>query len=187
MIAQLGRGWDRASGSSEAQWVELTDKLRISRDGLNAYVEALHAKGSQGFSVFDAVGRVASGEAPFELSFASRDAHDEQSYNHLVDRAAELGRTHEAVGDGPALSLIRRDEWSLQWQEDILDSARTLRKVLDRLKRAEHGLARELGLRSDPDLEAPRRARLKAPRASRGAGRARSLACPGHVVGASRR
>ena len=60
---------------------------------------------------------------PFELSFASKDAHDEQSYKRLATVVAELGRTHEAAGDGPALSLIRSDEWSFQWEADILGSA----------------------------------------------------------------
>ena len=171
VIAQLGRGWDRASGPGEAQWIELTDKLRVSRDWLNAYVEALHAKGSQGFSVFDALGRVASGDAPFELSFASKDAHDEQSYKRLATVVAELGRTHEAAGDGPALSLIRSDEWSFQWEADILGSAQAFREALDRLKRSEHRLARELGLRPDPNIEEQRRARLRAlaPRTEPGA------------------
>ena len=66
VIAQLGRGWDRESSSIEAQWIELTDKLRVFRDWLNAYAQALHARGSPGFSVFDALGRIASGKAPFE-------------------------------------------------------------------------------------------------------------------------
>ena len=71
---------------------------------LNAYVMALHAKHSQGFSVFDAVGRVADGGAPFEISYASRDAHDEESYKRLVTLAAELGRTYAVVRstEGPA-------------------------------------------------------------------------------------
>ena len=171
VIAQLGRGWDRASSSIEVQWIELTDNLRVFRDWLNAYVQALHAKGSPGFSVFDALGRIASGKAPFELSFASKDAHDEQSYKRLVALVAELGRIHEAVGDGPALSLIRSDEWSFQWEAAILGSAQVFREALDRLKRAEHRLARELGLRPDPNIEAQRRTRLiaLAPRAEPGA------------------
>ena len=171
VIAQLGRGWDRASDSVEAQWIELTDNLRVFRDWLNAYVGALHAKGSQGFSVFDALGRIASGKAPFELSFASNDTHDEQSYKRLLAVVAELGRTHEAIGDGPVLSLIRSDEWSFRWEADLLGSAQAFREALDRMRRSENRLARELGLRPDPNIEAPRRARLMAlaPRAEPGA------------------
>ena len=171
VLGQLGRGWDRASEGKEENWVELTEDLRLSRDQLNAYVEALHAKGSQGFSVFDAVASVARGAPPFEISFASKDAHDEQSYKRLVNLAADLGRMHAVVGTGPPLSLIRGKEWSFQWEMEVLVAIESLRAALDDVKRTEHALARELGLRSDPDLEAARRARLKAlaPRLERGA------------------
>ncbi|MYF24806.1 MAG: DUF4011 domain-containing protein, partial [Nitrospira sp. SB0678_bin_10] len=171
VLAQLGRGWDRASGGTEEAWIEVTEKLKLSRDQLNAYVEALHAKGSQGFSVFDAVSSVAQGEPPFEISFASKDAHDEASYNRLVNLAGDLGRTHAVVGTGPSLSLIRGEEWSFRWEAEVLEVIESLRAALDELKRAEHALARDLGLRSDPKLAAGRRARLKglAPRVERGA------------------
>ena len=171
VLAQLGRGWDRASGGTEEKWIEVTEDLRLSRDQLNAYVEALHAKGSQGFSVFDAVALVSQGEPPFEVVFECKDAHDEESYKRLVKLASDLGRTHAVVGTGPNLSLIRGEEWSFQWEMEVLVAIEALRVALDGLKRAEHMLARELGLRSDPKLEAGRRTRLKAlaPRVARGA------------------
>ena len=171
VLAQLGRGWERASGGTEEKWIEVTGDLRLSRDRLNAYVEALHAKGSQGFSVFDAISSVTPGKPPFEISFASKDAHDEESYKHLVNIAADLGRMHAVVGTGPPLSLIRREEWSFQWEMEVLVAIESLQAALDELKRAEHVLSREFGLRSDTKLEAGRRARLKAlaPRVERGA------------------
>ena len=171
VLAQLGRGWERASGSSEEKWIEVTEELRLSRDQLNAYVEALHAKGAQAFSVFDAVALVAQGAPPVEFSFASKDAHDEESYKRLVNLAAELGLTHAVAGKGPALSLVCSEDWSFKWEAEFLEAAEALRTALDDLKRAEHALARELGLRSDPNLEAERRVRLKAlaPRLKRGA------------------
>ena len=149
----------------------MTDELQLSRDRLNAYVEALHAKGSQGFSVFDAVGRAASGKAPFELEFDSKDAHDEESYKRLVTLAVDLGRTYAVVGTGPPLSLIRGEDWSYRWEAELLEAAADVRSALGELKRAEHVLARELGLRPDPNLEAVRRERLKAlaPRVEHGA------------------
>ena len=171
VLAQLGRGWDRASGGTEEKWIEENEKLKLSRDQLNAYVEALHAKGEQGFSVFDAVAWVAPGKPPFETSFASKDAHDKESYKRLLNLAADLGRTHAVVGAGPPLSLVRREEFSFQWEMELLVAIESLREALDELKRAEHTLARELGLRSDSKLDAARRARLKAlaPRVKRGA------------------
>ena len=170
VLAQLGRSWDRASGRTKEKWGEVTEELKLSRDRLNAYVKALHAKGSQGFSVFDAVGRAASGEAPFEICYPSKDAHDEESYKRAVTLAAELGQVHAVVGSGPALRLIGSEEWSYRWEADILEAAESLRMALADLHRAEHALARELGLRSDPAIDARRRGRLEAlaPRAAQG-------------------
>ena len=171
VVAQLGRGWNRASDGTEEKWIEINEDLRLSRDQLNGYVEALHAKGSQGFSVFDAVASVAQGEPPFEVSFESKDAHDKESYKRLLNLASELGRMHAVVGTGPPLSLVCRKEWSYQWEMEFLVAIESLRAALNELKRTEHTLTRELGLRSDPKLEAARRARLKAlsPRVARGA------------------
>ncbi len=162
VVAQLGRGWDRASGTAAEKWIEVTEELRVSRDRLNDYVEALHSKGTQGFSVFDAISSVAPDGPTFEISFPSRDAHDEESYKRLVNLASDLGQTYAAVGNGPPLLLIRRKEWSFRWEGKILKTIAALRAALDKLKRAEHSLARELGLRSDPKLEVGRRERLKA-------------------------
>ena len=91
-------------------------RTEILWDKLNAYVEAIHAKGSQGFSVFDAVALVAHGEPPFDISFASKDAHDEESYKRLAKLAADLGRTHKVVGTGAPLLLVGREEFSFRWQ-----------------------------------------------------------------------
>ena len=162
VIAQLGRGWERASDATEAQWIEITNSLQLSRDQLNAYVEALHAKGPQGFSVFEAVGLAAGGEASIAMTYPARDAHDAESYKRLVELAAELGRTHAVVANGPALSLIRTDEWSYRWEAEILEAAETFGEALDELRRAEHRLAREFGLVSDPQVAAVRRTRLQA-------------------------
>ena len=89
----------------------------------------------------------------------------------MVNLAADLGRMHAVVRAGPPLSLIRRKEFSFRWQGELLEAVEALQTALPRLRRAEHALARELGLRSDPELEAGRRARLKAlsPRLERGA------------------
>ncbi len=171
VLAQLGRGWDRAAGGSEQQWTGVTRRLRLSRDQLNAYVEALHAKGSQGFSAFEAVALIARDAPPsFRISFASRDAHDEQSYERLAQLAADLGRTHEVARAGPPLGLVEREEFSFRWQGEFLQATVSLRAALDELRQAERTLAGELGLCADPELQAARRVRLKAlaPRAESG-------------------
>ena len=112
--------------------------------------------------MFEAISSVAPGTPPFNISLSGKDAHDERSYKHLVNLAAELGRIHTVVGKEPPLSLIRGEKWSFQWEMKLLIVIQSLQAALDELKRAEHSLARELGLLSDPRLETGRRDRLKA-------------------------
>ena len=162
VITQLGRGWDRASGAVEEQWVEVTQELMLHRDKLNAYVKALHARGTQGFSVFEAVGRVVTGEGAFTISYASKDAHDVQNYKRLVTLAADLDRVYKVVGSGPVLSMIGCEQWSHQWERDMLTAVAALRQSLSNLKQAESALTHELGLRTDQDLSVQRRSCLKA-------------------------
>ena len=162
VIRQLGRGWDRAAEGVESEWIAVTDELQFSRDQLNDYVQALHAKGSHGFSVFEAVGRAVRGDAPFELSFPSKDAHDVASYRRLVSLAAETARVHAIASQGPPLSLVGNSEWSFQWQNAILGTAQDVRSSLGKLREAERALSSALGLGVDDPLSAQRRARLKA-------------------------
>lgn len=162
VIYQLGRGWNRICGDTETEWIEVTDELKLSRDRLNAYVEALHAKGSHGFSVFDAIGRIVGGETSFKLFFRSKDAHDQKSYRQLVALAGETAQVHAVASQGPPLSLVDREEWSFQWEAEILKAAARFRVSLEKLRKAEHAFSSQLGLRADGALSAERRSRLKA-------------------------
>ncbi|MBB3713507.1 very-short-patch-repair endonuclease [Limimaricola variabilis] len=155
VLAQLGRGWDRAAAGDEAEWVEVTEDLRLTRDQLNAYVAALHRKGRQGFSVFDAIGRVAAGEPDFRLVFPGPDAHDFASYARLRDMAGDLERLAEVAGRDAPVDLLAGAEWSFDWQERFLAAAATLGRAARGQNRALGGLCDRLGL-------APEAARMTA-------------------------
>lgn len=157
VLAQLGRSWDRASGARAQDWIRVAEDLRLTRDQLNAYVDALHRPGTQGFSVYQAIGKAAQGDPGFGLRFESKDCHDEARWRQLRDLAADLGARHRTVADldpaGP-LALLDRGEWSFGWQDGFLDSARALRLARRRLTDAVAALAAALGLSPDR-AEAP--------------------------------
>ncbi|PHP26572.1 DUF4011 domain-containing protein [Limimaricola cinnabarinus] len=146
VLAQLGRGWDRAAEGDGADWIEVTEDLRLTRDRLNAYVAALHRKGRQGFSVFEAIGRVAAGAPPFRLSFAAWDAHDAPSYARLRDLAAELERLAQVAGRDAPGDLLAGAEWSFDWQERFLDAAAALGAAARAQNKALGVLCDRLGL-----------------------------------------
>lgn len=162
VISQLGRGWDRMSQGGDTEWVQVTESLRVSRDQLNGYVQALHEAGSQGFSVFTAIGRVVKHrDVKFEVSFESKDAHDAESYGRLVSLAKDTARVHAIASQGPALSLIEKEDWSFQWQAAFLEKTKAYRASLEKLREAEGVLSKALGIRVDTVLSYGRRANIK--------------------------
>ncbi|WP_341485681.1 DUF3320 domain-containing protein [Thioclava sp. GXIMD4215] len=146
VLAQLGRSWARASSASEAEWIRVTDDLTVTREQLNAYVAALHAKGTQGFSVFQAIGKAAGPAQPFSLSFANKDAHDAQSYMHLRKLSEALGRCHDIIAGRAPLPLIEAAEWSFGWQADLLERGAKLSLATQELSEAAEALAHQAGL-----------------------------------------
>ncbi|AVI58428.1 DNA helicase (plasmid) [Paracoccus yeei] len=161
VLAQLGRSWDRASAADAQDWVRVAEDLRLTRDQLNAYVDALHRPGTQGFSVYQAIGRVAGGTPGFALRFDNKDCHDQAGFQRLRTLAADLGARHRIVAgldpQGP-LSLLDRGEWSFGWQDRYLDSARALRRARAAASEAGQALAARLGLTgadaAHPDIAA---------------------------------
>ncbi|MEL1751523.1 hypothetical protein, partial [Acinetobacter baumannii] len=75
--------WDRASAANAQDWVRVAEDLRLTRDQLNAYVDALHRPSTQGFSVYQAIGRVAGGTPGFALRFDNKDCHDQAGFQRL--------------------------------------------------------------------------------------------------------
>ncbi|MGH1370060.1 MAG: DUF4011 domain-containing protein [Maritimibacter sp.] len=149
VLNQLGRSWDRQGRVSETEWIQVTDDLSITRTQLNDYVAALHRKGTQGFSVYEAVGQAARTEVSFELSFDNKDAHDAESYAHLRALAEAVGRRYQIVRDRPALPLVGAEEWSFGWQTELLSRSENLRKATRELAEHAASLTALCGLAND--------------------------------------
>ena len=78
-IDQLKASWEAAAGNAADEWVDVNEQLRIRRDELNNYVEALHRPAPSGWTVFDALGVCVSGHDDFapELGWDETVEHDE--------------------------------------------------------------------------------------------------------------
>lgn len=156
-LTQLKQSWESASHFEEKEWVQVNERLRLRRDELNGYVDALHHRYSNGLTAYDAIGIALKGDgqhAPL-LSFQSKDAHDEARYAHLADLAAEVGRVYRAVPRQPSFALVDRAEWSSSWQETLLSSTSTFGQALGQLQKAFSAFLQQLGLAdlSDVSLE----------------------------------
>ncbi|MEQ4617589.1 MAG: DUF4011 domain-containing protein, partial [Corticimicrobacter sp.] len=148
VFQQLGRSWERATSQAQDNWVRVTDELRMTRDQLNDYVTQLHLPGTQGFSIYQAIGRAVGSHVPFTLQFDNKDCHDEESWRRLRNLAIELGQRHTIIADlllDGALSLVPSGEWSYSWQDTLLNAAQRLKSALRELETAREAIADLLG------------------------------------------
>jgi very-short-patch-repair endonuclease len=156
VISQLGAAWDRSADACDAEWVNVTSKLKVDRDTLNSYVEALHKKGTHGFSAFRAIGIVAGTEGVFQLSFKSMSAHDATTYAKLEEVVIDAARTYPVVKDCTALQSISNEEWSFAWQNELLLLSDKLSAACEALAGKAVAFEVSLGTSSEADLSLDR-------------------------------
>lgn len=132
-VGQLKSSWEHGGRTDASEWVAINERLRIRRDELNAYVEALHKRYPNGWTPYLALGtalRTTDEVAP-NLAWSDRDAHDEKALRDLEELAAELGLVFSSVERQPVLNLVDVGEWSSTWQETLLAAAQSLKNAVD--------------------------------------------------------
>lgn len=147
-FSQLKRSWEHQGKDTSAQWVSLNERLRLRRDELNAYADALHRKAANGLTPYLAMGIATAGteqHAPV-LHWLSMDAHNDRAYLDLEELASRLGITLGAVTMRPVLQLIHVEEWSNAWQEKLLAAARLLARSSVDMKAAFKKLSPRFGV-----------------------------------------
>lgn len=132
VLQQLDRAWTSRGRLKEAEWAAHANKIRSLRDRLNKFVDVLHKRWPNGWSVFEAIGLVVreAGSAIPKLSWPEGTAHDVKQMEALRDvvRRLELNR-RAAESGGAQMALLVRTEWSNAWQEAIVGTARQVIKA----------------------------------------------------------
>jgi very-short-patch-repair endonuclease len=152
-LGQLKAAWEHGSGVDASEWVAINERLRIHRDQLNAYVEALHKRYPNGWTPYLALGiALKSGDTPApNLSWNERDAHDPEALRALEDLAAEAGLVFTSVERHPALDLVDAQDWSSGWQETLIAAAQSFRNAAELLQDATSAFLACLGLAAKDD------------------------------------
>jgi RecA/RadA recombinase len=147
-LGQLKAAWEHGSGTDASEWLAVNERLKVHRDQLNAYVEALHKRYANGWTPYLALGvalKAAEAPAP-DLSWPERDAHDVETLRHLEELAAEAGLAFASVERRPALDIVDVEEWTSGWQEALIAAAASLRGAADLLQNAVRTYLTTLGL-----------------------------------------
>lgn len=134
-LAQLKASWEHGERTDPAEWVAVNERLKLRRDTLNAYVEALHKPYPNGWTPYLALGialRAAEASAP-DLAWPRGLTHDAQTLTMLEALAAEVGLVFASVERRPALDLVDIEDASATRQEELLSTAQSLRNAADLL------------------------------------------------------
>ncbi|WP_349361325.1 DUF4011 domain-containing protein [Stappia sp.] len=153
-LGQLKSAWEEGGAADLDEWIEINERLRLRRDELNAYVEALHRRHANGWSPFMALGLAlhkAEMPAP-ELAWSERETRDAEALRALEDLAENLGHVFASVERRPGLELVDLESWSSGAQDAVLAAAQALADAI------ETGLAELSAFRESLGLEGERRA-----------------------------
>ena len=147
-LAQLKSAWEHGGRADTSAWITVNERLKLRRDTLNSYVEALHKPYPNGWTPYLALGialRSTGAVAP-QPSWPRGEAHDAQALCALEELAAELGHVFGSVERAPALDLVDLEDAGAARQEEVIDAARSLRNATDLLAASLDGYRAALGL-----------------------------------------
>ncbi|WP_342655688.1 DUF3320 domain-containing protein [Pseudomonas sp. F3-2] len=142
VLAQLQSAWEAKGQVDSAAWEVEAQRLATLRDSLNIYVERLHRRHRNGYSIYDAIGTVTSGadEAVASICWASPDVHDQKAMLELRELGDRLEVNAQAVGfdqlASNALSPVGQAEWSPRWQQQFVQAARDVLPSVLEVQRA---------------------------------------------------
>ena len=139
VLAQLQAAWNSRGEADAQQWQMQAQRLKQLRDALNVYVERLHARHRNGFSIFDAIGMVSHHQdvLALPLGWDATDPHDRTSMTLLRDAVDRLSVNAGALGAGSLsqhpLHPIHRGDWSPSWQQQLMAALRELSSAASRV------------------------------------------------------
>lgn len=150
-LNQLKSAWEHGGRIDPAEWIGVNERLRVRRDTLNAYVEALHMRYPSGWTPYLALGialRAVDAPAP-DLGWPRGQVHDAPTIAVLEELAGEVGQVFVSVERRPALDLVDIEDTGVARQEELLAAAQSLRNAADLLAGALDAWRSVLGLAAD--------------------------------------
>ena len=152
VLSQLQRSWDSKGEVDAAGWAAKAQQLQRVREQLSTYVERLHLRYANGWTIYRAIGCVVGGGDIPDLGFrwSAPQVHDETALGSLRELAARLQANATAVGadqlmSGP-LVAIHATEWSAKWQQELVRAAQTLQTASNDFAQSATDLGLHLGI-----------------------------------------
>ena len=135
-LQQLQQNWKNNRKVKNNDWLNISERLKIRRDELNQYVATIHANQPNGWTAYEAFGEATKGASFIKPKFdwPQTVRHDRDAYQKLEQAVEELTVSFESLGDGETLPMIAAMDWSMKWENELLQSSTELQQASDELK-----------------------------------------------------
>lgn len=152
-LDQLGSAWQNNRKTSKNDWVSVSERLKIRRDQLNAYVSSIHRIYPNGWTAFEAMGVCVQGSAFPTPAFdwADSTSHDRKAYEGLASTVNKLALTFEGIDETNVLPAVAATRWSPSWEQSLLTHSATLKIAATALRNALINFTKLVGLAGRTD------------------------------------
>lgn len=152
-LTQLKASWEKRQRADDAEWIAINERLRLRRDELNAYVQALHKRHGSGLTPYMALGLALKNKQRYapSLTWPSDDFHDEKTRLGFEQTAHEIGLAFQSTEIRPALRLIDVVSWTSSWESELLTATAALKSASEALSRRLDGFLINIGLPAKGD------------------------------------
>jgi very-short-patch-repair endonuclease len=144
-LDQLDASWSSRRPKKTSDWVEVNERLRVRRDQLNAYVAAAHVVARNGWTAHRAMGESVRGRdvTTPPLEWPAGVSHERAEYEELEATIARLASAYRAVNTRGTPLRVQAREWSLAWENGLLEACR---QIVDSSAALETGLSELFGV-----------------------------------------
>lgn len=132
ILQKLQKAWEARGTVDEDVWKAEAGRLRALREHLNAYVERMHLRHPNGWTLYRAIAQIVGGEAlpKVGLSWSTPSAHGLAELDDLRESVDRLAVNAQAIGQTSLqqhpLAIVPCWDWSPIWQQRLVSSANDL-------------------------------------------------------------
>ena len=153
-LDQMQASWNAAHQRIQEDWQSVNGRLKIRRDQLNSYVDALHKTAAHGWSIFRAMGVSVQGSKTWSptLTWPVSRQLDTTAYNELVELLNETALVFRSLEGQSSPRFLKNAEWTPVWESSLLQETERLATATKALQTQLFGFASALGLTSLTDV-----------------------------------
>jgi very-short-patch-repair endonuclease len=156
-LDQLDSAWQNNRQTSQNDWLTISERLKIRRDELNAYVTSIHRPYPNGWSAFQAMGIcVKGGDQPTPaLKWHNTVQHDREAYQNLEKLVGSLGLAYRVIDRRSILPMVKRSQWSATWEQSLLAQCRNLKIAAEAFRSGLQMFSKAIGIGPRTDCSLP--------------------------------